>query len=168
MFINKCTMDNKAKLKLLLKGIIIFTLAYFILLHIGLLPYPKSVVKLYFKLNYSQFENVKNSMMSSKNDHDSFDAFSPRDNTLSMDSNAFDILYLGQYESITEYDDRVDFRLMSLLGYRPSRACGITYLETDKQSFNEYIDDKTGYHYEQIDDNWYLCTRMNTSEIPKS
>lgn len=150
---------------IVIKVILVLILVYFILLHVGFIGYPEFVVKWFFNANKERFEDIRDRMLENNAPHDHIYTIST-DSTMTKDADSAFILYVGQYEEISESDGEVDFCLGSFFT-REGAVCGISYKQSGEVSFNEYVNDKVGYHYECISGNWYLRTKLNAEDIPK-
>ena len=150
---------------IVLKIVLIVAVLYFILLHLGFIGYPKFMVKWFFNANKERFEDIRDRMLENNNPNDRIYTLST-DNTMTKDSDSAFILYVGQYEEISESDGDVDFRLSAFFEGEGA-VCGISYKQSGEVSFNEYVNDKVGYHYECISGNWYLRTKLDSDDILK-
>lgn len=150
---------------IVLKIVLVLLLLYFVLLHLGFIGYPEFMVKWFFNANKSRFERIRDRMLENNTTHDHIYAMSG-DSTMTKDSDSAFILYVGQYEEISENDGDVDFRLSSFFE-GDDAVCGISYKQSSAVVFDEYVNDKVGYHYECISGNWYLRTKLDSDDIPK-
>ena len=157
------TKKNKKRIAII---VLMIFICYYLLLILGVFPYPKMAVKLFFKANISRFEDTEYMMLNNDDPSDklySLPSYEYENNTVDHNFNTFLIMYLGQYESIEENNGDVDFRLRHLLGDFQGRTYGISYVVSDEDDFN-----KENYHYQKIEDNWYVYSKLKRNDIPNS